>query len=97
MVKESAQNAIASGAITVEQSYNVVEAESGTTDDLDDINLFASDLDGPALVLLKADAGDTITVKHATGNITTTTGADVTLTGDTILQFLVSQAEAVQL
>lgn len=77
---------IASGAITVTAGAHIVAAESGTTDDLDTISL-ASSLSGVSrmLLLLQADAGDTITVKHGTGNINFNSAADFALSGDKTL------------
>jgi hypothetical protein len=56
---------ISSGAVTVTTDYHVIAAESGTTDDLDTITA-ANDRQ---ILVIQADSGDTITVKHATGNI----------------------------
>ena len=79
---------IASGVITPTQALITVAAESSTADDLDTIALtgFADLTDGAdsyrPLVILQADAGDTITVKNGTGNIAPFSGADVALSGD---------------
>jgi len=69
---------ISSGAATATQSLHVIAAESGTTDDLDTIN---GD-DAGDVLLVHADAGDTITLKHGTGNIVTGDGSDVDVTAD---------------
>lgn len=79
---------LASGAITPTQMYHAVAAESGTADDLTTINTSgytqlsdASNTYRPVLVL-QADTGDTITVKHGSGNITLNGGVDIALSGD---------------
>jgi len=54
----------AAGAATV-----ILAAESGTADDLDSLSGGAVGLVAGDTVVLRADTGDTITVKHNTGNI----------------------------
>lgn len=54
-----------------------VAAESGTADDLTDINNAFTN----QFIILKADTGDTITVK-STGNINVSSDFDLTATGD---------------
>ena len=80
-----AVNTIASGAITLTQSLTTVAAESGTADDLATMTAGKGHGD---LVILKADAGDTITIKHGTGNITTGGAADIALTGNQAIAFI---------
>lgn len=67
---------IAGGAITITQSFAVVNAQSGTTDNLDTIN-------GGAVLgtelKLQAAIGDTITVRDGVGNIQC--GSNRTLNG----------------
>lgn len=73
---------IASGVITAASASNiVVAAQSGTADDLDTITMSGT----PRLIVLQADAGDTITVKHSTGNIELNGGVDFALSGDKTL------------
>ena len=77
---------IASGVVTMTQGSHIIAAESGTTDDLDTINA-PSDLQSgyyPLLILI-ADSGDTITVKHGTGNITLNSAGDFSLTSSKAL------------
>lgn len=69
---------ISTGAITLSNSYTIVAAESGVADDLTDITAGTNG----DLAVIKADTGDTITVK-TTGNIVTISGADVSMT-DTV-------------
>jgi hypothetical protein len=92
--KDSTTLTIASGVVTVTQTMHIIAAESATSDDLDTINISA---DLPTVVgsdnfrtyiLLRADSGDTITVKHSTGNITLGSGQDYVLSGSKTLQLL---------
>jgi len=69
---------IATGAVTVTQNTHIIAAETGITDDLDTIN---GTIDRQ-LVAIQADTGDTITIKHGTGNITVLTGNDLPISGD---------------
>ncbi len=74
---------IASGAITPVDTATVVAAESGTADDLDFITY--SETSANDIILLFADTGDTITVRHnqspgsGQAAIVTTSAASVTL------------------
>lgn len=62
-------------------SYFVLAAETGTADDLDTLTL-----SGPArMIILQADAGDTIAAKHNTGNVKLNGAADFSLSGDKTL------------
>lgn len=70
---------IATAVITAVQSYHTIAAETGTTDTLSTIN---GDVAGDILVL-KADAGDTITVDNA-GNILLAGGTMALTANDTI-------------
>lgn len=63
---------ISTGVITATKPIMVLSAESGTTDDLDTI----SGGQAGERLILKAATGDTITVKHATGNIRLRASAD---------------------
>ena len=73
---------IATGVITVTQSAHIVAAETGTADDLDTITVGITDLSSAGntyypLLLLRADTGDTITLKYGIA------GADnLNFTGD---------------
>jgi hypothetical protein len=77
---------IATGVVTITQGFHVIAAESGTTDDLDTISL-GSALDSARrqMIYLIADTGDTITVKHGTGNIVLNGAADFSLTASKML------------
>jgi hypothetical protein len=82
---------ISSGVVTRTQDYHVIAAESGTSDELDTINLdgttnyTVNSITYRPRVMLVADAGDTITLKHGTGNIDLPNDSDVTLTDDAYL------------
>lgn len=86
-VKDATTKTIAGGVITIDQFYHVIAAQTGATDDLDTINLdydslsFDSTTYRPILAII-ADSGDTITIKHGTGNIDLPDDTDVTLTDD---------------
>lgn len=67
---------IDTGEVTKTQSHHAIAAESGTEDDLETINAGA---DGEVL-LLRADTGDTIILKHDVGNIYNPLGEDVEIT-----------------
>lgn len=68
---------ISSGDITITQNFHLVDTEAaGASDDLDTINGGA---DGMVLILRQANDARDVTVKHAIGNIYTTSGADYVL------------------
>lgn len=68
---------IASGAVTATKSHHKIDTESdAATDDLDTIS---GGSEGDFLVIEAANAARTVVVKHATGNIYTFSGADITL------------------
>lgn len=71
---------IASGEIDMPYNSAFVElnAESGTSDDLDTITITGM----PRLFLVKAASGDTITLKHGTGNIEFNDELDKTVSGN---------------
>lgn len=82
--------AISSGVLTLTSAYTIVQAQTGTADDLATINVSITDVANTDkfLVILEADSGDTITLKHGTGNITLLSGADLALgSGERILLF----------
>jgi len=71
---------ISSGSITAPTlALHVVAAESGTADDLDTITASNN-----FFVVLKADAGDTITIRSGVGNISTPSGGSMILTGNRV-------------
>jgi len=74
---------IASGVVTGTStaSYFKIAAESGTAGDLDTLTLTGA----PRLIVLQADTGDTITVKHSTDNIELNGAVDFELSGDKTL------------
>lgn len=69
---------LSTGAVTATQTAHIIAAESGTADDLDTITA-ASEY---TFIVVQADSGDTITVKHGTGNIALNNAVDVILAGD---------------
>lgn len=68
---------LSSDAFTRDLNTHIVAAQTGTADDLSTIN---GGINGQSL-FLQADTGDTITVKHAVGNINLNNGADYALSG----------------
>lgn len=91
MTEVSAEVLIASGVLTVSAGgLVIVGAESGTADDLATVNISTGLLiAGYQVVLfLTATIGDTITVKHNTGNIFCNTGADMSLTENTAIMLV---------
>lgn len=74
---------ISSKAVTLTQYHHIIAAETGTSEDLDTITGVVTTPSGYASkVLLKADAGDTITVKNSGGNIRLNTGTDFVLSAE---------------
>ncbi|MDX1371410.1 MAG: hypothetical protein R3321_03020, partial [Nitrososphaeraceae archaeon] len=73
---------IAEGVMTSDNSFLLVNAETGTTDDLDTLSGGSTG----DVVILKAASGDTITVKNGTGNIVCP--SDRTLTGDDTIMLI---------
>lgn len=67
----------ASDAVTITQGYHLIEAETGTTDNLATINGGVAQ----QLLIIQADTDDTITVKHGTGNIFLNSGTDRAISG----------------
>lgn len=67
---------ISGGSITTTLNQHIVAAETGVADDLDNITAANN-----KFVFLKADAGDTITIRHGVGNISVPGGNYVILTG----------------
>jgi hypothetical protein len=68
---------LASDTCTVTRTMHFIAAQTGIADDL--VTLTATPGVGTFLILA-ADTGDTITIKHGTGNIRTFDGADTTIT-----------------
>jgi hypothetical protein len=96
-LKSAVTDTIAGGALTITQSVMIVAAESGTADDLDTLTL-DTDLIMPSgyteFIILKADAGDTITITDNVGNIQTNSGSSFSLTGDKLaMLFRVSPSD----
>lgn len=82
---------LATNVLTATQSQVIVAAQTGTTDNLATLNIDSTLLmpDGyTEVILLKADTGDTITVKHGTGNIYLASASDFTLTGEKTLMLV---------
>ena len=78
---------IVSGVITATQNLHIVAAESGTVDNLDTIELGYDALSIDSIeyypvLIIQADSGDTITVRHGQGNIDLPGDADITLNDD---------------
>lgn len=91
MTEVSTEVLIASGVLTVSSGgLVIVGAESGTADDLVTVNISTGLLiAGYQVVLfLTATIGDTITIKHNTGNLLCSTGADMTLTENTAVMLV---------
>lgn len=91
MTEVSTEVLIATGVLTVSAGgLVIVGAESGTADDLATVNMTTGLLiAGYQVVLfLTATIGDTITIKHNTGNILCSTGADMTLTENTAVMLV---------
>lgn len=97
-LKDATTLTIASGVITVTQEYHVIAAETGTSDTVDTINRGFTNLAVKGntyrpLLLVYADAGDTIILSHGTGNLTLPDDTDITIT-DTIGQWLLWRGSA---
>lgn len=67
---------INAGVITAVRPHISLIPQTGTTDDLATIN---NGFDGKMIALSLADGGDTITIKHETGNISLSNGVDYAL------------------
>jgi hypothetical protein len=68
---------IATGAITVTQSQHAVDTEADAASD--DLDTISGGTAGDVLYLVGANAARVVTLKHGTGNITSSTTADVVL------------------
>ncbi len=83
----SSVRTIRSGEVVINGGYQIIAAESGTTDTLDTITHTVSTVI-PSIIVLRADTDDTITVTHNVGNIKTRTGVPVSLDGtETLILF----------
>lgn len=77
LLTDQTEKTIASGAITAPTlAFHTVKAESGTADDLDTIAA-AND----TFLFLKAKSGHTIALRNGTGNIWSSSGVEMALTG----------------
>lgn len=74
---------LSSDAATLSPKYSffLIAAQTGTADDLSTLTVTGL----PRLIMLQADTGDTITVKHNVGNIKLAVGLDYVLSGDKTL------------
>ena len=81
VMKTSSTLTLASDAVTVTKNYHTIAAQTGTADDLATINGGTS----TAILVIQADAGDTINIKHGTGNIFLNGEVDFELVGDKTL------------
>ena len=83
LVEASTETLLSSDTLTVNGGgLTIVGAESGTTDNLATLNIGTNfTLSGNQLIVfLTATIGDSITIKHNTGNIVCNTGADIVMT-----------------
>ncbi len=74
---------ISSGSVAATRTAHIIAAETGTTDDL--ANITTAGVDDNALLFIRADSGDTITVKDAAtgaGEIHLADNADYDLSSD---------------
>jgi hypothetical protein len=86
---------IASGEITVTQSYHEVDTEGdGASDDLDTVNGGEA---GSWIFLVPADGARTVVIKHGTGNIYCRSGADYTMDDSTDCTILIKATASVWL
>lgn len=72
---------LSTDAFTRDLGAHIVAAQTGTADDLSTIS---GGINGQQLII-SADTGDTITVKHSVGNIQLNNGADYALSGNKTL------------
>ena len=73
---------IATGSITVTQSWHTVDTESDAAGD--DLQTIAGGTNGDLLWMKAENSGRTVTLKHLTDNIKTSTGADAALSFDKV-------------
>jgi len=84
---------IVSGVVTVTKMLHTVAAETGTADNLDTLTvgnsaLLSGGVTFRPFLVLQADAGDTITIRHAEDNIYIPGAANVTLTENNLALFM---------
>lgn len=80
LLTDQTEKTIASGAITAPTlAFHTVKAESGTTDDLDTISASNN-----TFLFLKAKAGHTIAIRNGTGNIWSSSGVEMSMTGNRV-------------
>ena len=72
---------ISGGVVTLTGGWHKIAAETGTTDDLDTITPAVGALT-PQRIIIRADTGDTIAVKHSTGNIELSGAVDISMSGN---------------
>ncbi len=71
---------LSNGILNLTRNTEVVAAESGTTDDIDTINVPSAAMGDAYRTTLIADVGDTLNIRHGIDNIVTRDGNNVTLT-----------------
>ena len=76
---QSATVTLSTGVLLVTDTLTIVAAETGTADDFATVTN-TNTLENDTLIIV-ADTGDTITLKHATGNIHLSGNADKAITG----------------
>lgn len=93
---------IASGVLTITQTLTIVQAQTGTTDDVDTIVADISPLsvngnDYSPVIYLIADSGDTITLKHSgvTNGIDCPDDTDVDMSDDSIIRLVNDTANTI--
>lgn len=81
---------IAGGVLTITSAMVIAQAQTGTSDDIDTITPSIEGINSTDryFVLIEADAGDTIILKHGTGNLSFVNSTNITLTsGERALLF----------
>lgn len=81
---------IADGVLTITSAMVIAQAQTGTADDIDTITPNIESINSGDLyfILIEADAGNTITLKHGTGNMNFVNAADIVLgSGERALLF----------
>ena len=68
---------IASGVVTITQSYNYIDTESSAASD--DLNTISGGVTGDSLYICALNTARTVVLKHGTGNILTSDGLDISL------------------
>ena len=86
ILRDGGIKTLAGGVLTInDNGFFQVAAQAGVADDLDTITYAVSGVVAAALVILKADAGDTITIKNGIGNIELNSGSDFVMSGDDMI------------